>query len=255
MLYNVNFLQNNSVILCLSSHVNSMINFFKNHPFAKTGLISLPLIVFVIVMGFLFPKYESNGFGSFIIAFEFAKTPFDINALLEPLSRDEVRKVNIGNYIDYGFMITYTVFLITSFWRCSEQLNKKFIKTGIYIAMIVLIADFIENIFLLKLTDNYVNISSQSDMISNLYYLKIFTWIKWFSLSILFTVFYSIFYNEKWHIGIPAVVFLFPLLYLIASPSRTPEMLTTFTNSILLCFACLVLFLFITPKKWIEKNR
>ncbi len=232
-----------------------MKDYFKNHPLGKIGLFVIPIIIFIILMEMFFPDLAPEGFQSFILAFEFAQTPADINNLFGNLSAEEIWKTDVGNYLDYGYMILYTSLLISAFNKLAKELNIKYLRIGIYISILVFLSDFIENIFLLKLTTNYLDSGQEAEMISNLHFLNIFTWAKWFSLSILFALLYSIFYKEKWYIKIPMVVFLFPLLYLIASPERTPEMLTNFTNAIFCCFAVLVLFLFITPKKWLEKNR
>lgn len=232
-----------------------MKNYFNNYPLSKIGLLVIPVIILIVLMEIYFPDSVPEGFQSFILAFEFAKTPDDINTLLEPLTPEEIWKTDVGNVLDYGYMIFYVSLLIAIFKVLSKKLNIKYLKMGVYISIIVFLGDFFENIFLLKLTDNYSDSVQENEMISNLHFLQIFTWIKWYSLTILFALFYSIFYKEKWYLKIPMVVFLFPLLYIIASPERTPEMLTNFTNSIFFCFAVLVLFLFITPKKWIEKNR
>ncbi|QGY47066.1 hypothetical protein GM418_26415 [Maribellus comscasis] len=226
-----------------------MKNYFKNYPLAKTGFFVIPLVVFTIVMGIFFPESAPEHFSSFIIAFEFAQSPDDINLLLSPLSAKEIRQVDVGNYLDFGFMIVYTALLIKAFEKCAQLLDKKILKTGIFIAIVVLISDVAENIFLLRLTSNHINQSLNSEIMSNLDYLKIFTWTKWISLSVLFTFFYALVYNLRWLFKIIGVIFLFPLLYLIAAPEQSPEMLSNFTNSIFLCFFTLIIFLFLYRKK------
>lgn len=231
-----------------------MKNYFKKHPLAKTGLLGVPLIIFVIFMGFFFPRKAPENFGSFIVAFEFAKTPAELRMLFDPLTLEEVQKIDIGNYLDFGFMITYSTLLVVAFWKLSQLFNKKFLKAGVFIAIVILISDFFENLFLLRLTENYLNFSMEGEIISNLNYLSIFTWTKWISLSVIFSLFYTVFYKQKWYLEIPAAIFLFPLLYFIASPGRTPEILTNFTNSVFFCFACFIMFLIVSPKKWIERT-
>ena len=117
--------------------------YFKKHPFAITGLFAIPLLVFIGLMGDYFPLKTPEGYQSFIVAFEFAQTIQDINVLFSSLSEIEIQKIDIGNYIDFGFMLTYSLFLISLFKKASKEFNKKWLAAGILLAVIALFSHFI----------------------------------------------------------------------------------------------------------------
>jgi hypothetical protein len=208
------------------------------------GILAIPLIIFIILMGQYFPAEAPEGFSSFIVAFEFARTPADIQLLFSGLPETVIRNVDVGNYLDYGFMITYTTLLILSFLKFSKELNKKWLKLGAIIAIGVFVADFTENIFLLRITDNFLASAPGDTISSNLTGLHFFTWLKWGGLSVSFALFYPLFFRKKWYVGIAGVVFLLPLLFLLGIPKQSPFWLTIFTNLIFLCFAILIFYLF-----------
>jgi hypothetical protein len=229
-----------------------MKHYFQTHPFSKIGILVIPILLFNLLMGQCFPKAAPEKFSSFIVAFEFARTPEDIHTLFGDLTVKAIHKIDIGNYLDFGFMVTYTTLLILSFLKFSKELNKKWLKSGIVLAVIVFLGDFTENIFLLRLTDNFLTSSPENTIISNLAGLHVFTWIKWAGLSICFTLLYSLFYKNKWFAKVTGVIFLLPLLFLFAMPDRSPQWLTIFTNLIFLCFTILIVYLFVyrkTPDK------
>ncbi|HKI87716.1 MAG TPA: hypothetical protein VKA38_01730 [Draconibacterium sp.] len=231
-----------------------MKNYFQTHPFWKIGVLIIPLVLFIFLMGRFFPKEAPEGFSSYIVAFEFAKTPADLQQLLGNLPKKAIHKIDVGNLLDFGFMATYTALLILSFLRFSKEFSKKWLKLGVVLAIIILLGDFTENIFLLRLTDNFLTSAPEETIVSNLSRLHIFTWIKWGTLAVAFFLLYTIFYRKKWYIEIVGVTVIFPLLFLIATPKHTPQILTVFTNSIFLCFAVLMVYLFVYQKKVHKKS-
>ncbi len=98
--------------------------YFQTHPFSKIGLMAVPMLALMIVMEFYFPKVNPEGFQSFIVAFEFVKTPDQIHQFLNNLDANDLRNINIGNYIDFGFMIADSLFLFFSSKRRQTHLIK-----------------------------------------------------------------------------------------------------------------------------------
>ena len=217
-------------------------------------MLVIPLLLFIILMGQFFPKEAPEGFPSFIVAFEFAQTPADLQLLLGNFSSNAIHKIDVGNFLDFGFMLTNTALLILSFLKFSKTFHKKWLKLGAGLAIIIFLADFSENIFLRRLTDNFLTSAPEETIVSNLTGLHIFTWIKWGVLAVAFSLFYSIFCKRKWYIGIVGIVFIFPLFLLVAAPEHTPQILTIFTNTIFLCFALLIVYLFMYRKKRHKKS-
>ncbi len=226
-----------------------MNGYFKTHPLAKTGLIGVLLLLFVVVMGMFFPKGAFNKYDSFILAFEFAKTPDDIKLIFNGLTSETIRNIDIGNYVDYGFMLAYSTLLGLAFYLFSKENRLHWLKYGIILVTIIFTSDFIENIFLLRLTGNVLNTSAEAVIISNLKFLSIITYSKWTGLAVAFFILYAFFYFQRWYFEVLGIFFLLPLLYFIATPQHSPENLSVFTNLIFLSFAILVMFFFLFKKK------
>ena len=231
-----------------------MKNYFQTHPFSKVGLLVIPLLFFIILMGQFFPNKAPEEFSSFIIAFEFAKIPADIQQLFNGLNEKIIRNVNIGNYLDYGFMATYTLLLALSSLKFSKEFDKKWLRMGIFLAMLAFIGDFTENIYLLRLSDDFLAKASKESFISNLACLHFFTWLKWGGLSVCFAFLSYLFFKGKWYSKIVGVTFMLPLLFLLTIPGNRPQMLTIFTNIIFLCFTLLIVYLFIYQKEKHKKS-
>jgi len=230
-----------------------MKNFFKIRPFAKLGIIAIPLLIFMVLMENYFPKTYPEGFQSFIIAFEFAKTPEQIHQLFNGFTADTFRNINIGNYIDYGFMFTYTLFLVLFFKKAANTFNKKWLLTGIPLAIVILFADFLENIYLLQITDIYTPSVTDADLNFVLRKLHIITWVKWGGLACIFALFSVKSMGKKILTHIEGVVFIIPLLLSFWALSNEPLAVSAFTLSIVLAFFLLLFYCFWFKAKKIEK--
>ncbi|HKL33103.1 MAG TPA: hypothetical protein VJ919_11240, partial [Tangfeifania sp.] len=89
-----------------------MKNYFKLHPYARIGLLAIPVVLLTILMENYFPEFKSEGYSNFIVAFEFADSLKDLNLLLGSLAPVDIERIDTGNYIDFGFMVAYCFFLI-----------------------------------------------------------------------------------------------------------------------------------------------
>ncbi len=232
-----------------------MKNYLKNHPFAIIGLMAIPMLIFTVIMEMFFPKMNNNEYQSFIIAFEFASTPEQIHQLFEGFSTDTFRNIDTGNYIDFGFMLTYTLFLVLFFHKAAKTFNKMWLLTGIPFSLIVLLADVAENIFLLKITGIYTPEIADSELIPLLSKLHFFTWIKWGGLALIFAIFSFRSMGKKILKHIEGVVFIIPLLFSFWAMSNDPMGVSRFTLSIALSFFLLLFYCFWHKAKKIEKFR
>jgi hypothetical protein len=230
-----------------------MKNYFNTHPFAKIGILAVPLLLFMILMEIFFPKTHHNEYQSFIIAFEFTRTPADLHSLFNGFTDDTFRNIDIGNFIDFGFMIIYTLFLILFFQKAASTFNKKWLLTGIPFALIVLLADVVENIYLLKITALYTPEISDSELIPLLNKLHFFTWIKWGGLALIFALFSVRSMGRKILKHIEGVVFIIPVLLIFWALSNDPMGVSRFTLSIALAFFLLLFYCFWYKTKKIEK--
>lgn len=227
--------------------------YFKTHPFAKIALLTIPMLMFMIIMEIFFPKTIPEGYQSFIVAFEFAKTPEQIHSLFNGFTAETFRNIDIGNYVDFGFMFTYSLFLGIFFYKASKTFKKNWLMTGIPFSVIVLIADFIENVYLLQITGMYTPDIADTVLIPLLNKLHIVTWIKWGGLAVIFAIFAIRSMGPRILSHIEGVVFIIPLIFSFWAISNEPMGVSRFTLSIALAFFLLLFYCFWYKSKKIEK--
>lgn len=225
-----------------------MKNYLDSHPFAKAGLIAIPLLLFIVGMDYYFPKTAPGGFKSFIVAFEFAKTPEDIHVLLDSLSVTEIKNTETGNYIDFGFMLFYSVFLSLFFHQATSVFNKKWAFLGIPLSIVVFFSDLFENVILLKITNVYLAALQDSVYLPLLKGLHIITSLKWFGLAAAFFMVSILLFRKGWLSKFAAISAILPLGIAIGGNMQSPNGITVFTNSIFLAFGVLILYSFIFRK-------
>jgi hypothetical protein len=230
-----------------------MKKYFRTHPFAKIGMLAFPMLFFMVLMEMFFPKLQHEVYQSFIIAFEFARTPGDLHSLFSGFNAGTFKNVDIGNYLDFGFMIIYTLFLVLFFNKAAKTFEKKWLLAGIPFSLIVLLADFVENIFLLKITGIYSPEIADSELIPLLGKLHFFTWIKWGGLAIIFALFSIRSMGKKILKHIEGIVFIIPFLLIFWALSNDPMGVSRFTLSIALAFFLLLFYCFWFKTKKIKK--
>ncbi len=230
-------------------------SYFKLHPFAKaSALLALFMLLFLLLMGFYFPAKGANGFSSFIVAFEFAKSVSEINSLFWGMSPAEIKSVDIGNILDFGFMISYSLFIAMLYKTGSKVFEKKWLLIGIPLASIIFLSDFIENLTLFEITKNYLAAGNKTDLILLLKKLHIVTWIKWGGLAFSFLLFAIVLATQRWFYLILAAICMLPTLYIIFLSNASPYELSIFTDLIFISFFALILFSFIFKKSELEKS-
>lgn len=176
----------------------------KNRPFFYIGLIGLLTIAATYVMEITFPKtapFMAKGFSKPIIFFEFIQSPIEVEAFVgindyDFDSETFIKKLDLGNKIDFVFAFIYTTFFFLMFYKLAKVSNLKWYKIGMILAVIALVCDVVENIQLLEITNKITT----GDYINNLHLLFIFTWIKWFSIAIGFALF------SLWLVKMPGVL-------------------------------------------------
>lgn len=224
-----------------------MKDWFEKHPFTKTGLVALPLILFLVAMGNYFPKEAAGGFNSFIIAFEFARTTGDIQSALGPHYPDGLSNIDTGNYIDFGFMLVYSLFLALFSIKAATHFQKKWLMAAVFLAFIALISDAAENIFLLKITSRFEPgaWSSIQPFLNQLFWI---TRLKWFVLAVTFFLFAFAVYKTKPVGKFFSVAFILPLGIAIGGNMKIPSAINAFTSSVFVAFGVLALFCFVYRK-------
>jgi hypothetical protein len=218
-------------------------------------MFAIPMLLYTISMEIFYPKTYPEGFQSFIVAFEFAKTPEQIHQLFNGFTSEIFRNINIGNYIDFGFMATYSMFLVLFFQKAAKTFNKKWLLFGIPLSVIVLLADVTENFFLLKITGIYTPVIADSELTPVLQKLHIATWIKWGGLSVIFALFSVKSLGKRILSHIEGIVFFVPVLFSFWAISNDPMGVSRFTLSILLAFFLLLFYCFWHKDKKIKRMK
>ena len=226
-----------------------MKNYFKSHPYAKAGLLAIPLVILTVLMENYFPEFRPEGYPNFIVAFEFANSLKDLSVLFSSLSPKEIKNIDTGNYIDFGYMVVYSLFLFLFFRKAYKINGSRFLLAGIPLSILILAADFYENILLLKITDTYSKNGIVAGLQLILDQLQIVTWVKWGGLAVAFFLLFFVLIRENTLSKIVAVFCLLPLIQGIlfwVSPMFT---ITSFTLSVFGAFAVLFVYSFAFKKK------
>ena len=217
--------------------------------------------IIVILMSFclfsIFPSRPANldkkGMFTPIIIFEFAQTFEDINMLFgteDSLERRNfIRSMDLGNWLDFIYMIMYSCFLACFCYACIENTGLKLFKICLAITPIIFLGDLFENIQLLGITQKI----STKDFASELIYLQVFTWIKWGGLCI-FSLLLSLYFIKgslfSKIIGINGITCFILGICSFFYPSVINEI---FTISIAFLFMLLIIYCFFINK--IAPNR
>lgn len=221
-----------------------MKNYFSKHPFAPAGLIIFPILALVISMEFYLPSNPPEGYKSFIVAFEFTKMPVEIENLFSGLSQNAIQNIDTANYIDFGFMLAYTLFLGLMFQKAASVFKRRWLLWGVLLSAVIFLADFAENIMLLNITKIYQLETGTETLLPVLKNLHLFTWLKWGGLALAFMLF---FFGMKKDTGLAkftgAALFLpFPLA--LWALTHNPVAETWFVFSVFGAFAVLFVFAF-----------
>ncbi len=226
-----------------------MRSYFDTHPFAKIGLLGIPLIAFILVIESHLPKAVPDGFESFTVAFEFAKTPQQIDALFNDFTSITFANINRATYLDFSFITLCSLFLILFSVKAAKIDHNKWLLLTIPLAVIVFLASCGVNIFLLKIVKLYSPTVTEAALLPLLKNLHIYSCIKWGSMSLIFFVFafrgfeFHTFHNvESW-------VLIVPLILMIWAITGDPMGITRFALSVIIAFSLLFLRSFINPEE------
>ena len=132
----------------------------SNYPYRKVGLIGLLLVLFasVIIVISPPPSTQPGAHSSQIVSFEFVDTPEELEIFhgqlcesVTPLENCDTRKqqIDLVNYIDFGMMIVYGLFLFYFTRRIAKQTGDPLLSNAAYLAPLVVIFDALENVQML----------------------------------------------------------------------------------------------------------
>ena len=207
---------------------------------------ALIIIFLALAMNFIY-YYNTGNNNSPIIKFEFSENTQEINNLFlenNELKNDVIAGVNDQNIIDYAYMIAYSSFLILIFIRLLKTEGKNIYYLGILLSVLAVISDLIENIqmfYILEMLVSKVNFSE------HIIYLRIFTWIKWLSLSFALMIMSFHYFKYKLSGKLFAVISILPIVtVLLTRLNILSDYDSYFTYSVMLGFVILMTWSFIS---------
>lgn len=179
---------------------NSFLNWAK--------IIAVFILITASVLLYINPKAENNlpsGFKTPIIALEFIQNKQEIKAFFQVENKAKYKAdLLLGNSIDYLFMTLYSIFLACIAFSFKHQLTKIKMVLLLTLCVSMLLGDAFENYQIYQLITKFNGQSELFNAITSYNYydihitwLKLFTWIKWFSIALVFLIFAPLFLNIK----------------------------------------------------------
>ena len=219
-----------------------------NRPFLKIGFLGLLVIGMGSVLLMVFPSkapWMMDGFFTPIIAFEFIQSKSEVYQLFgSPGSVDQlsmIKAMDLGNRLDYIFMVLYASFLFFFSFVCAKNTGQRYYYAASFLSLVILIADAIENIQLLRITSKIIH----HDFGKELFFLHWFTWIKWGGITIVFLILAPYFFKGRIYSKVIAALGISSfILYIFAYFNRS--ILNEFLGlSVSLMFLMMIVYSFI----------
>lgn len=229
-------------------HMNSLL---KGRTFLPIVLFSLLLLPFVMLINKFSPPVELApiGYNSSILAFEFVRNTDELKEVLTPLSPEQLTSLDRVNYVDFGFMIAYSLILFLFARRLALEFSSVIIKIALFLPLFILLSDLAENLQLLHLSQLFVEGSEEYYDI-HIAQLKLYTWMKWGSLAIYFLLTgWHILRTRATHYWIGAMM-LVPFVGLIASAFfQERKVWGAFAESIFFMFLLILIYSLLYKRK------
>jgi len=168
-------------------------------PFIKVGFLGLMVIGMSIVLIMVFPPkapWMMEGFSTPIMAFEFVQSPSEVyklfgladtpdqQSMTKTMTQSMIRAMDLGNKLDYIYMVLYSSFLFFFSFVCAKDTGQKRYYAGSMMAVVILGSDIFENIQLLRITAKITSLNFERE----LSLLHGFTWMKWGGITIVFLI-------------------------------------------------------------------
>lgn len=161
----------------------------KPTAFKFATFLGFLLLILSIVLLVVNPKAQGNlpkGFFTPVIAFEFIQTSGELTQFFKVSQVTQYETTMLtGNYIDYGFMVLYTLFLLAVAIGIQRISGVNAMWVAILLCFTALLGDAMENIQIHQLIKHH----RSADLQHPLYLLNIFTWLKWGSIASVFLLF------------------------------------------------------------------
>jgi len=223
-----------------------------NRPFLKIGFLGLLVIGMSLVLMMIFPSkapWMMDGFSTPIIAFEFVQSPDEVYKLFGiadsskqlPMTQSMIRAMDLGNRLDYIYMVLYASFLFFFSFVCAKNTGQKYYYTASFLSLFVLIADAMENIQLLRITSKIID----QDFVKELSLLHGFTWMKWGGITFVFFILSFYFYKNRVYSKVIAVTGISAFILSVFAYFNRSVLNELMGKSIALMFIMMIIYSFI----------
>jgi len=162
-----------------------------NVTFKTLGIWGLVTLFIGVALSFVYPLPTASlpaGFHSPVLAFEFAHSTEDVYQIFGQEANAQqagIRyKMDLGNTIDFLFMVVYSSFLMFFFRLASRDRKRRLFYVGVFFAFIALVSDIYENIQLFQISAKLNKVPFENELLL----LHYSTWTKWGSLAISFLI-------------------------------------------------------------------
>ncbi len=225
----------------------------SDRSYRKIGFLGLVLLLFgtTIMVVSPPPSKQSGAHSSQILSFEFVDSPEELRSFFSQLCESnppedgtecDTRKqqIDLVNYIDFGMMIVYGLFLFFFAKKLSREVDDPLLANGAFLAPLVVIFDALENVQMLLMN------KATFDGAEHIFIcLSLFTRLKWGLLAALIAIIgYGMrdMPRARWlgyFLMIPAAIGLYALI------TESHVAIEAWTGLIFLAFLLLVIFCFI----------
>lgn len=218
----------------------------QNRPYAKLIWFAIPMLIGMVLMNLSFPQGTFEGYANFIIAFEFVQKPSEVHTLLLPLNQAVIDGVDMGNYIDFGFMFVYSSFLFLFFKITAEQSKNKLWLVFSALSILICLLDVFENIELLSITAIYSPSVTDEVLMPLISKMEVFTSIKWELLAISFCFLSLRFFKGGLLFKLLGILAILPFVFSFwAFTNHTTIAINAFTLTVMLNFLSLFIYSFV----------
>ncbi len=221
----------------------------KQKPFIISGIIGLFVIGMSLILMAVNPRSAgelAEGFWTPIIAFEFAETEADVVLVLgqidTPGQAELIEAFTLGNNLDFIYMVLYGAFLFVFALTCARLSGNKLFYIAAGLAVLVPLADMLENLQLQAILTSFV---AGDDFSSNLTRLKLYTWLKWGSLAFIFLLLAPFFTHGNPFVRFIGMYTAVPFVLGVLSYFSGGALKEIFALSIALMFLLLIVFSFL----------
>ncbi|WCL48279.1 hypothetical protein [Leptospira sp. GIMC2001] len=177
--------------------------FIKTKKRLITAILALLTMLCSVFMLFQYPAQASlsEGYQTPVLAFEFARTPEDLNFMTGDSPDAQANRIamRLGQSYDSLFPFLYAGLIAMCIFSIAKQFNS-IVFFGILFSILIVPSDLYENSIMNAIIDSLDGGQNVTKLLSSLY---IATWLKWGNISIAMMILSIVAYlNKDW---IPSV--------------------------------------------------